>query len=203
MGPVVELGGQGGQSRTFSVVLHNKKSARQNTPIVVLRITSTRPEFKVLPNSCLGTISAGETCSVPLVFTPSKMGPHTGGLVIIDNTPAHSHDVILTGRGVQGAMGYGPKSLPFGRVSLHQSSPPKYIQVKNPNPVTLGLGAITSSNPDFALSGDCDTTLLPNQSCQVKVTFVPSIKGSQTTTITIEDNARRAPHVVHASGKGM
>src|SRR5205085_384095 len=47
--------------------------------------------------------------------------------------------------------------LTFGGQSLRTTSPALRATITNPNPVTVALTSLSSSNPDFALAHDCAT----------------------------------------------
>jgi hypothetical protein len=56
-------------------------------------------DFAIVNNSCGGSLPAGSSCTISVVFTPSAPGPITGLLAVFDNAPNTQRGVTLNGTG--------------------------------------------------------------------------------------------------------
>src|SRR5262249_6778861 len=64
--------------------------------------------------------------------------------------------------------------------------------------------SITGSNPnDFAQTNNCSSTLAPNATCTINVTFKPTAGGQRTAGISISSDARGSVPTVTLSGTGI
>jgi hypothetical protein len=63
--------------------------------------------------------------------------------------------------------------------------------------------SLTGTNPsDFAETNTCATSLAPQQTCTISVTFAPVAAGSLTATLSIADNATGTPQTATLNGTG-
>jgi hypothetical protein len=61
--------------------------------------------------------------------------------------------------------------------------------------------SLTGTNPsDFAETNECPTSLAPQQTCTISVTFTPASGGSLTATLSVADNATGAPQTATLNG---
>ena len=100
-----------------------------------------------------------------------------------------------------------PSTLNFGKSTLkNATSAPLPLTITNASAGASGvLVSITgqSTSSPFAVSHQCDKTLLPGKSCTVKVTFHPTDTAVlHTGQLMIADNATGAPQSVVLMGKG-
>ncbi len=99
------------------------------------------------------------------------------------------------------------KRVLFGRVSLGQTSTAKLVTVMNPkakNGPAVSMGAASATPPFQIAANGCQGAVLPSgTSCKIAVTFSPDVRGKQTGTLTIQDNASNAPQRVDLSGVGQ
>jgi pimeloyl-ACP methyl ester carboxylesterase len=103
-----------------------------------------------------------------------------------------------------------PTTLTFPNQTLNTTSAPQSVTVTNSGNanLTFGAGAVTLSGAnaaDFAISADAcsGATLAPSATCSVSVTFTPSLASSETTTLTLTDNAANSPQTVSLTGNGI
>ena len=108
-------------------------------------------------------------------------------------------------------------SIAFGSLQVGTTSAATTVTITNPSSATanLVLGALSAAsfsgtNPgDFAVSAGATnsctlggTTLVPNSSCNIRVSFTPGGKGGRSGTLTIQNNAGAAGTVT-LSGTGL
>src|SRR4029078_7745601 len=76
--------------------------------------------------------------------------------------------------------------------------------IRNSGPQTSGPITIVSTRADFAIRSDCisgATTLAPNDSCLVRVTFSPQLAGARSGTVNFSANPGGSGRVA-VSGAG-
>jgi uncharacterized repeat protein (TIGR01451 family) len=98
-----------------------------------------------------------------------------------------------------------PSSFDFGNQLVGQTSAVQPFTVTNTGNSGLQFGTATASG-DFAIPSGGDscsgTTVPPNGTCTIGVTFTPTQTGSRPGTLTIPDNAVDSPQQVSLSGTG-
>jgi hypothetical protein len=171
-----------GQSTQRTLTLTNSSAT---TALTVRSITSPWPFLAT--TTCGTTLALSATCTVTLSYTPvnqvtagSNPAPSTTdtNTLLIESDAASSPDLInLTGSSTpitvpspsntatQPILSTSQNSLTFA------SSSPQTITLPNTGNATLNLSAFQTT-PDFTLASTC-STLLPNATCNLTVTFTP------------------------------
>lgn len=111
--------------------------------------------------------------------------------------------LLMAARPAQAQTGpYGvvsPTTLNF-RGAVDQTSPPQSVSLKNTGDSELIVSNISIS-PDFAISTNyCANGVKPGTHCNVYVTFTPPGPGTETGTLTFDDNASNSPQTVALTG---
>jgi len=101
-----------------------------------------------------------------------------------------------------------PSSLGFGSQALTTTSSAKAITITNTGNITtltISKVALTGTNAgDFAISSDkCTGTLAAGSSCEVDVTFTPTVLGARSASLTLTDSAPNSPQSIALSGTGI
>jgi hypothetical protein len=100
---------------------------------------------------------------------------------------------------------FTPTSLDFGPVPLGTTSPPQPAGLTNFGPSKLSISGIniTGANAaDFAQKNNCGTSLPPNASCKIRVTFTPSLAGNESASLNMTYRGS-APFSMPLSGRGI
>ncbi|PYJ70333.1 MAG: hypothetical protein DME76_05825, partial [Verrucomicrobia bacterium] len=63
------------------------------------------------------------------------------------------------------------------------------------------ISSIVASG-DFVSENNCGSSLLPGESCTIRVAFSPTEKGDRTGAVTITDDAANSPQVITLTGTG-
>jgi HYDIN/CFA65/VesB-like, Ig-like domain/Beta-propeller repeat/Cep192 domain 4/Abnormal spindle-like microcephaly-assoc'd, ASPM-SPD-2-Hydin len=98
-----------------------------------------------------------------------------------------------------------PSSLDFGQLAVGSSSASQTVTLTNDGVGTLSITSIAITGgqaADFAETNTCGSTLAPNVSCTISVTFKPTSIGAQSSSLAITDNAPGSPHTLGLSGTG-
>ena len=81
-----------------------------------------------------------------------------------------------------------PVNLDFGTVNIGTTSPPQAASLTNFNGNPLIITTINITGPnfkDFAQTNNCGSGLPPNGSCQIQVTFTPSLVGQENASLNV------------------
>jgi hypothetical protein len=103
-------------------------------------------------------------------------------------------------------VGLSPTSVDFGTQLVGATSSPRTVTVTNtgnldlPAP-TIQLSGVNSA--DFAESDTCGSTLSPQSSCTITITFTPTLFAAEKGTITLTDGAPDSPQTLSLSGTGI
>jgi hypothetical protein len=185
------------QSSPLTETVTNNQSVALN----ISSVAATGDFFQT--NNCGSLVAAMASCTINVVFTPSATGTRTGTLTITDDAANSPQIATLTGTGVSTAISLSASSLSFGSQVLNTASAGQNVTVTN-----TGFGSVTISSVvasgSYSQSGNCSGAVLTQgQSCTITASFTPVVTGTINGTITINDNATGAPHVVTMSGSGM
>jgi hypothetical protein len=153
--------------------------------------------FNPNPTTSTSTLTLTASATAATGTSPITITGMSGSLT---NTTTLS----LTVSNLAPAVGLSPTSLAWGKVVVGETSAGKTVTVSNTGSATLNISSITTSG-DFALAAatkPCGSTLAVGKTCQIKVTFTPTVVGVETGTLTINDNASNSPQTVALSGTG-
>jgi len=101
---------------------------------------------------------------------------------------------------------FSPTSLNFGNQTAGTTSSPQMTTLTNTGQGTLTISSIgvTGANAsEFAQTNNCPSSLSPNNSCNISVTFSPKALGAATASISVADNAPGSPQAVPLTGIGV
>ena len=98
-------------------------------------------------------------------------------------------------------IGFYPASLSFGDQAVGTLSASQPITLSNQEPVALSITSITATG-DFSQSNNCGSSLPPNDSCTINVSFQPTTTGLRSGTLTVIDNGPGSPRVSNLTGIG-
>jgi hypothetical protein len=108
---------------------------------------------------------------------------------------------------VHGAIAsLSPSSLNFGNQTVGITSSPQNVMLQNTGNIKLTITSIqiTGTNSgDFGEKNNCPSSLPPNSSCQISVTFKPTTTGTRNAAVNITDNAPGSPQSVSLTGVGV
>ena len=100
---------------------------------------------------------------------------------------------------------FSPTSLSFGNQTVGVSSSPQTTTLTNTGnlPLTITSIQITGADSgDFGQTNNCPSSLQPNNSCTISVTFTPIATGSRSAAVSVTDNAPGSPQSVPLTGVG-
>jgi hypothetical protein len=177
-----------------------------NAPLTFTSITLTGKNgggmFR-MQNSCPKTLNVGKTCQVEVFFTANQIGPRTNTLSFFDNAPGSPQQVGFTAMVINPKATFNPKLVNFETVKQgHSKSMNVTITNTGTTQLTITSVGITGSDiSDFGQRNNC-TSLAPNRSCIVSVTFTPTMTGPRSADLTVMDNAQMGTTNISLTGTG-
>jgi hypothetical protein len=149
-----------------------------------LSLAVTAP-FSLAQNLCGGSLGAGGSCTVQVVFTPTANGTSQGALTV-GAYSLNTATAALSGTGgLAGAVQLQPASLSFSPTGVGTTSGAQTITLTNASTVALSDLALTISDGFKLASNTCTTSLAPAASCTAGVTFAPAGAGQRTGNLTV------------------
>ncbi|MGB2637133.1 MAG: choice-of-anchor D domain-containing protein [Candidatus Acidiferrum sp.] len=176
------------------------------TDLTISLLTLTGADFTIGGVTTPKTISAGQSATIAVTFTPTATGSATGSLVITSSDTANpTVTVPLTGSGTSAATGQlasNPTSLSFGAVATGTTTQ-KQITLTNTGTAAVKISSISSVGAGVTTSGlATPATLNPSQNAILTVSFDPTAAGSITGTIKIVSDAGNSPLTIPVTGSG-
>ena len=184
-----------GQSAAQTLTLTNQGTS----PLTIRRITSEWP-FLVTSTTCGATLSANQTCTITLAYTPLNQtaigspstppAADTGTLVIESDALSGPDFITLTGTAAPAQtatpvntaplVSYttSQSSLTFASTQVGDAAQPQTITLANTGTVPIHITALRTT-PDFTVDSNC-SEILPSSSCILIVTFTPQTSTSTT-----------------------
>jgi hypothetical protein len=149
-----------------------------------------------------GTMPAGATCTINVIFTPTATNTRTGDLAISYIGAGSPLSVPLTGVGIVSAVNVSPTSLTFSGQNVGTESTPQPVTLLNIGSVQLTVDSVAVTS-GFQQNNNCLPTVAALASCTINVSFLPTATGPQTGTLTISDLAGNSPQTVALNGTGV
>ncbi len=186
-----------------------KVSNQQNIPLNISGVSvsgANSGDFGVT-NSCPtvpSSVPATASCTLSVTFTPTASGARTATLSIIDDASSSPQVVTLTGSG-SAPVTLTPVSITTFSALVGTTSAFKTVTIKNSATTPLTLDSFQFSGDFEQTATTCGTlpkALAPGASCNVSVTFDPTIGGVRDGQLLVYDSALSSPQVVNLSGKG-
>src|SRR5947209_7045916 len=165
----------GTTSAAQTVTLSNTGSATLNIGSIATSGDYTQT------NNCGGSLDAGTSCSINVIFKPTNTGARAGTLSVTDNASGSPQKAALTGTGVIAAVNLAPTSLNFGKIPVGTTSTPMTVTLSNTGTGTLLISsmALTGPNPaDYAQTNNCGGSVDPGANCTITITFTPGATGN-------------------------
>ena len=167
-----------------------------------ITFTGNNPGSFSQTNDCGSSLAAGGTCSIHVTFTPQVAGSLSATLNVNDNAGNSPQTVALSGTAGGGPVLLSVTSIAFGNVVTGTSKTAAAVKMTNQTSAALTGINIVSSGAPFSQVNTCGTTLAAGAQCTITITFSPTIVGTQSGTITINDSAAGSPQIISVKGTG-
>ena len=173
------------------------------TSITISQVGASGSGFSVSGITVPATLTAGQSTSFNVTFTPQSAAAASGSVTVSSNATNPTLTISLTGTGTStpGTLAANPTTLPVGSVTDGQSGTTSGSLVASGSNVTVT--AASSNNAAFSISGlTLPVTIQAGQSAPFTVTFSPQSAGSASATLTFTSNASPASTQATATGTG-
>jgi hypothetical protein len=190
--------GQAGTASTYTIT--NSGGTATGALLV-----AAGPQFTIGSDLCSGlSLAAAKTCTFTITFSPTSAGVQSAVL------SASSGGTTLATLQIQGtgvpatvpaALTMTPPTLDFGTIGVGTVSGTKTFTVTNTGATASGVLSVVKNDSTSSVGGasqfsyttTCQAALDPAASCQIVVTFSPTIAGSASATITATDGTVSSP----------
>ncbi|MGD0735571.1 MAG: choice-of-anchor D domain-containing protein [Terracidiphilus sp.] len=201
----------GNTSPTQTITIYNGG----NEGLIISNIvnTGTTDGFAILTgsSSCFATpttyvtVAPGTLCTIAVNITPPHAGNFTDNIAVTTNslnTASTTQNIALTGYVYGVYLTVSPNPVPFGTQQTGVTSPAMtatvsnngYICCGNPNSASISSVSVppgSAFTPSLGTGpGSCNGAVLSDgQSCQLSITFDPSLAQPYTDTVTVSSGS--------------
>ncbi len=194
----------------FSVQANNTGDAPLNFSNVVVT-GGNAGDFSTVSVNCISNLLPGNSCSVPVQFTPTAAGVRQSALQFTDDAAGSPQSIVLTGIGNSGVQALSPSqsNIDFGGQILSTTSSNNAVSLNNTSgsSVTISAVSLTGTNAgDFAFlpgSTCAGATLVAGANCSVNFNFTPSALGIRLAALQFTDTGAGSPQLVGLAGTGI
>ncbi len=131
----------------------------------------------------------GGNCTFVVVFTPAQAGSRDTTLTVNSNDPQGPIQIPVFGSGLALPLGaFLQTALNFGNCAIGVACPALSTTLVNQGQGNLSISSVTASQYFTVETNSCPTSLAPQASCNISLTFTPPSAGFFTGTLTITDN---------------
>ncbi len=149
------------------------------------------------------TLTAGQSTSFTVLFSPTASGAASGSVSITSNGSNPSLSIPLSGTGVTpGVLAANPTTLAFGSVQVSNSANLSET-LTNTGGLSVTITQANVTGAAFSVSGlSLPVTLTTNQSVTFTATFTPTTAGATSGSLSVVSNASNSPLTIALSGTG-
>jgi hypothetical protein len=191
---------QVGSNKTLS----EKVTNNGGTSVTISQVAVSGTGFSFSGITTPVTLTAGQSATLSVTFTPTAAGSASGDLTISSNGSNPTLTIPLSGTGTvstTGQLSVSPTTLAIGNVVVGTSGTGSGTLSATGASVTVS--AASTNNSEFTVSGlSLPVTIPAGQSAPFTVTFTPSTTGAASATLTFTSNASPATTTETLTGTG-
>ena len=175
---------QVGNSSTQQATLTNSGGSS----VTVSQATLTGTAFATTGLATPLTLSAGQSLTFSVIFTPQSTGTATGGIAFTSNA-ASSPTLSLSGTGAAaGQFSVSPGTFGFGSVAVGSSKTMTATLSATGSSVTVTSASVNSN--EFSITGpSLPLTIQPGNNVSFTLTFTPQASGAATGSVSFASSA--------------
>jgi len=187
-----------GSSKTLSQTLTNSGGSA----LTISQVTPSGSGFSSSGINPPVTLSAGQSYTFSVTFTPAVAGAASETLAVTSNGSNPNFSIALSGTGVApGQLAVAPASINFGNVTMGSNASQSGTLTASGGSVTVSSASINSA--EFTLSGiTLPLTLATGNSVPFTVKFTPQVSGAASANLSFASNASNGPTVQSLAGNG-
>jgi len=190
---------QVGTSKSLTDTLTNSGG----TSLTISAASASGTGFSLSGLSLPLTLTAGQSTSFTVLFSPTTSGAASGSVSITSNASNPNLSIPLSGTGVTpGVLTANPTTLAFGNLQVGNSTNlSETVTNTGGSSVTISQANLTGAV--FSISGlSLPLTLTANQSVTFTATFTPTTAGAASGSLSVVSNASNSPLNIALSGTG-
>ena len=189
---------QAGSSKSMAQSITNSGT----NSVTISQLAASGTGFGVSGVSLPQTLSAGQSYSFNVTFSPTLSGTASGNLAVLSNASNSTLNVPLSGTGATlGQLSVAPSSMGFGSVIVGQTQSQTANLAASGSSVTVS--SIGTTDAQFMVSGvTLPKTIAAGTSASFTVTYTPQATGSAAGNIAFVSNATTSPITLAVSGSG-
>ena len=186
-------------SKTLSQTLTNSGGSA----VTISQIAASGTGFSFTGINPPVTLSAGQSFTFNVTFTPAAAGSVSGSLSVASDASNPNLAIPLSATGTAaGQLSLAPTSLSFGNVTVGASLGKSGTLTATGASVTVSSASLNS--PEFALSGiSLPLTIAAGNSAPFTVTFAPQASGTASANLSFASNASNTPTLQTLTGIGI
>ena len=193
-----------------SVQVNNNQSLSETvtntggSSVTISQISVTGSDFTINGITAPLTLTAGQSATFNVVFTPVSTSSVTGSITITSNASNPSLSISLSGSGsaAPGQLSATPSTLAIGNVVVNTTG--TGTGSLNATGGNVTVTAVSSSNGAFSVSGlSLPMTIQAGSSASFTVTFSPQATGAASATLTFTSNATPSTTTETVTGTGV
>lgn len=153
-------------------------------------------------NNCPFNIPVNSSCNFSVTFSPTSSGSYTGVyLQFYGNFNGSPAKIPISGVGTVPAT-ITPTSLAFGNQIIGTTSAVQTITVTNNGTSWLQVNGVQVTG-DFTQSNNCIGAVSAGASCNIQVTFTPTLRGAENGSLILTGNFNSGSPTIALSGTGQ
>jgi MYXO-CTERM domain-containing protein len=160
--------------------------------VTVTGVSSTSPDFTTgSPAPAFpATLAQGATLTIPVTFTPSRVGIRSTAIVVQADGAPVSAPVTGIGRSPNASLSIAPPVLSFGGAAVNKQVNGT-LTISNVGGAPLVINGVSSPGAPFSATGvpSPGSSLGPGQSVTVTFTFAPTEVGSFSDEVVVDTSA--------------
>ena len=155
--------------------------------------------------TCGGSLAAGATCTVSVVFAPLSAGALGGTLTVTNSSTGNPVlTASLTGTGLPTTATLSPASANYGNVIVGQTSAGQMFVWTNTSAIPLTVASVTINGAFAVTANTCSGSVPAGGFCLVTVNFKPTGLGVATGTVTVTSTSSANPTLTSTlTGRGV
>lgn len=187
-----------GTSSTLGAMLTNTGGSA----LTISQIVTTGAGFSFAGINPPITLSANQSASFTVTFSPQASGSVTGSLAVSSNASNSTLSIGLSGTETSaGTLAVSPLSINFGNVAIGASQIQSATLTASNGPVTVSSVGVSQS--EFSLSGiSLPVTIPAGNSLSFSLLFSPQTTGTAFANIVFSSNASNTPTSQSVTGSG-
>ncbi len=164
--------------------------------VTSVKISSANTTDFSQTNTCPSSLAANASCTISVIFNPTKTGNRSSAVKIADNASGSPQSVAISGTGVAPVATLAPASISFKGIPVGSTSTSTPITLTNTGTASLTVTSVMATG-DFSQVNTCTSAAIAvGGNCTITASFTPTTTWSRGGSIVITDNAYNNPEQV-------